>query len=684
MIILGVNGGEKPEAQVDESGAFHHDAAAALILNGRLIAAVEEERLNRIKHTNCFPARAIKYCLAEANLRPEQIDRIAVNSEAWNVTAEAVFECLNDPSRAIQNDASGVIGRLFESEFGLDLRDRIRFCQHHFAHAWSAYAMSGFSESLVMSVDAWGDDCCGMVFHAQHGRMKPLRRYNHSLGLLYVNMIRVLGLRRFDEYKAMGLAPYGDKNTLSRLFDKVYQLLPRGGYEISQMECEAMLLGKDLGLRFRRTGQPFQQFHMDFAAGLQNVIEEIVLHILRHYAAETGLKNLCLAGGVAQNCTLNGKILESELFQSVFVPPASHDAGGAIGAAYAIAFEEDATVRCVPTLHSFFGAQVGNDAQIARNLRRWSDVVSFERLDNVCDEAARVLAEGKVIGWVQDRSEFGPRALGNRSILADPRPAGNKDRINALIKKRESFRPFAPAVVAEKVTDFFDVPSTKASLSFMTYVLPVKMGMRDHLGAVTHVDGTARVQAVERSVNHKFWKVITCFGNITGTPIVLNTSFNNDAEPIVDSLDDAITCFLTTALDYLFAGDFLVQRKGALGESLGIENLSLSVPPYCRLEKKSRCRSRTGEQLGLFAVSHVKENCNLSSERDGYKGPRTIEVSPEMFSMLLTCNSSQSIGQVLDSVCVGNPGLRTRMIHELLELWSRRLVKIAPLSIGDA
>lgn len=681
MIILGLNGGEKREEQPDVAGAFRHDAAAALLVDGQLIAAVEEERLNRIKHTNCFPAHAIKHCLDAVRARLSEIDRIAINSDAWNIEREEMHECVVDPRRPLVDSAEAVVGRLFERDFKCDVSGKIRFCQHHFAHAWSAYALSGFSEGLVLSTDAWGDDCCGMVFRADGKKMTPLRRYHHSLGLYYLNMIQPLGFGRFDEYKAMGLAPYGNRDALSHMFKPIYRLLPRGEYEISQAECEAMLRTRDLYKHLRRQGQEFTKLHMDFAAGLQNSLEEIVFHILRHFVAETRLRNLCLAGGVAQNCTLNGKILESGLFENVFVQPAAYDAGGAIGSAYSVAFQEDPATRLTRMSHAFLGPHVGSEDEIAKGLKPWSELVAFEQLGNVTETAAKLLADGCVIGWIQDRSEFGPRALGNRSILADPRPAENKDRINAMVKKRESFRPFAPSVLAERAAEFFELPTTHASLSFMTYSLRVKKEMRARLAAVTHVDGTARVQTVEKATNNKFWHLLHAFGEITGVPVLLNTSFNNNSEPIVNSLDDGVCCFLTAELDYLIVGDYLVRRKGAIKGNLAVENCSVSIPNYCRLERSSKYWQETGRVSTSFALRHVKQIANSSSDQSGLQ---VRELSTDAFYLLLSSDGSHAIRELLDLSSQSHPGCRRRLVDELLQLWTERLVQITPCKGGNA
>jgi len=675
MIVLGVNGGGKREEQHDTSGLFDHDAAAAILVDGQLVAAVEEERLNRIKHSNCFPVRAIQYCMDAARVKFDQIDRIAFNGDGRFLEAEGVRRCLMDSEYPVVHDAVGVVANFFERDFGVDVREKIRFCHHHYAHAWSAYALSGFPESLVLSLDGWGDDCCGMVFRARGRHMDALRKYFDSLGWMYGTMIRLLGFGSFDEYKAMGLAPYGDKETFASLFKKGYQLLPDGEYrfEPSAIWNNGVLEDGALHEHARRKGEKFTQIHMDVAAALQAALEEIVLHVLEYFARETKVPNLCLAGGVAHNCTLNGKILQSGMFERVFVQPAAHDAGGALGASLSVAFEEDSASQVYELLQVFLGPDIGSEIEVEQVLRCWSDLIWFEHLDNVTETTAGLLADGHVVGWIQGRSEFGPRALGNRSILADPRPSSNKDRINKMIKKRESFRPFAPAVTEERATEFFDIPRTQASLSFMTYALGVKEEVRQLLGAVTHVDGSARIQCVSRHSNEFFWRLLNRFGEITGIPILLNTSFNNNVEPIVQTVEDALACFLTTDLDELVVGSFLVRRLAASDAQQAIKRFLLSLPVHCRLEKVSQLHEGTRRVQGSFAITHVKERVFASTVLDG--GPRSRQLSRHTFNVLLDCDGTSSVGELLNRVDVN---LRPGVVAELMRLWTERLVCLAP------
>jgi carbamoyltransferase len=671
MLVLGINGGDKREDEHDFRGGYYHDAAAVLLRDGKLVAAIEEERLNRIKHSNCFPAHAIRFCLDRAGVTIADIDRIAISTALWNVMRREMELCLADLTRALPDKSSGNMAKLFHQHFGVDVLQKLRFVDHHHAHAWSAYALSGFTKALVLSIDAVGDGCSGKVFHACDKRLETLHTYplDRSLGALYYNMISFLGFGDFEEYKAMGLAPYGDPQVYGSLFRENYRLLPKGDYEIKGFDAWfACFDSVGLLAHIRRRGESFTQVHMDFAAALQNTLEDIVFHVLRYYRAERELKQLCLAGGVAHNCTLNGKILNAGLFERVFVQPAAHDAGTSLGAALMIAFQEESDAQIIEIPHVFLGTHIGSNEEIAQTLDCWKEFIVFEQVPDIVVTSAQLLADGAVIGWVQGRSEFGPRALGNRSIVADPRPPDNKDRINAMIKKREGFRPFAPSVVEERMGEYFVSPLASAQLSFMTYVISVKEQSRHLLGAITHVDGTARVQTVSQSSNHKFWRLLNAFGEITGTPILLNTSFNNNVEPIVESVEDALACFLTTELDYLVVGDYLIHRPAPLKLQSAIEWSVPSLPPYCRLEITTKRDSETGLMRKISVIAHVKDG----------RFHRTTEISPAMSSLLVMADGSHSIGELRNTVVRDDCALDAELTAEALRLWGMRMLSLHP------
>lgn len=481
VLILGWHGGVKAEWQDLGPGWSTHDGAAVLIRDGRVIEAVEEERLNRVKHSNFFPGRAIRRCLQSAGVTLSDVDVVAMNfSERTRRTFPAdpglpsADSFLEDPS-APHATVREQIADLFLREFGVDISRKLHFCDHHLAHLWSAWGLSGFDESLVVSLDGSGDARSGMIAIGQRGGLRVVRELSvaQSLGNLYSDSIRLLGYKRFDEYKVMGLAPYGDAGRFASLFGQFFVLLPDGDYRIVDRE-ERWSLIHDAGLfpSARRRGEPFSPLHRDFAAALQRTLETVVLHVMRHFVAETKQRKLCYAGGVAHNCTLNGRLLYEGLFDEVFVQPAAHDAGGALGAAIEASVARGVEMTAgLP--HLFLGSELSSGDALAAQIEPWDALVRITRLADPIEETARLLEAGHVVGWVQGRSEFGPRALGNRSILADPRPAENKARINEMVKKREEYRPFAPSVLEDHLGQVVELPATRANMSFMTYTLNV-------------------------------------------------------------------------------------------------------------------------------------------------------------------------------------------------------------------
>jgi carbamoyltransferase len=564
MHILGISGGVNREQQSTYSLPWlFHDGAAVLLRDGERIAAVEEERLNRLKHTTCFPRRAIEACLSEGGIELAEVDRIAYyfSEEFKNSFYHTVHVNFFPSLPAFAGIRTELNRALQEQAPGVDFANRIHFVNHHWCHALSAYRDSGMEECLLAVFDGMGDLVSASLFHASAERIAPLQVASEpdSIGFFYWSLITLLGYQSFDEYRVMGLAPYGDPARFRDAVRSWYQLLPEGRWTIDR--TRAMTEGTRL-FKPRRRGEPFLAEHKDFARAIQDAAEELLFHSLRHWAAATGLRKLALAGGVAHNCTATGKLARSGLFDDIFVHPASHDAGAALGAAIAVHEVISGARSCGRRITDvYWGPDIGSAEQITRELERWRALIDWERSDDIADLAAEKLSGGAVLGWVQGRSEFGPRALGHRSIVADPRPAQNKDRINRMIKKREAYRPFAPAVLRERAADYFVLPWEGAHLPFMNFVVPVREHAQPLLGAVTHVDGTARLQTVDAADSPLFARLLTRFEARSGVPILLNTSFNNNAEPIVDSVRDALVCFLTTELDGLVVGDCLIRRK---------------------------------------------------------------------------------------------------------------------------
>ncbi|WP_409190523.1 carbamoyltransferase [Bradyrhizobium sp. RDM4] len=664
MLCLGLSGGldKVYENPLQLPNTFLHDGAAVLVKDGRVIAAVEEERLNRIKHSNKLPRSAIEYCLAAAGVKLRDVDRIAFYAtEAYcNSMLERLF--ISQPEISIPLDANLLLRHLLAAEFGTQVDpSRVSFVGHHQAHAVSALAMSGFEESLVLAIDGCGDFLSGLLAVGSGTEMTELMTFpeTNSLGLFYLETIRYLGYGLFDEYKVMGLAPYGDPARYRELFSQFYELSPNGNYRVHLDRVGPALLRN---IEVRRRGMPFTQQHRDVSASLQEALERIVFHILRHYREQTGMKRLCLAGGVAHNCTLNGKLLYSGLFEDIFVQPAAHDAGCALGAALMVSNEAGQAPPRERLQAVYWGPDVGNDDSIEQELKGWAGHLEIERTADVAARAAEWIANGAVIGWVQGRSEFGPRALGNRSILADPRPAANKDRINAMVKKRESYRPFAPSVLEEDAGAFFELPDGRAEYPFMNFVVRVRESMRALLGAITHIDGTARLQTVSRTSNAAYWELINAFKSRTGVPILLNTSFNNNAEPIVDSVADAITAFLSTELDGLVVGSFLIKKRATTLENWTA--LAVSLPAHVSLY---RVRAHTGRD-------RQETVCEI---RMGHSSHDSVRVSHDLFDMLMHIEKEAVLADLLARV-TSDRTRREALVNELRGLWDQRRIRLHP------
>lgn len=654
MYILGINGSANPvhENRYDVGEGNNHDSSAALLHNGEVLAIYEEERLNRIKHTNKWPCLAINACLDVAGITYDQVDYFTFNLTEktlekilWNYFSQLG---MNPPS------AHTFLQQLLQDQFQADIStDKVLLYNHHFAHAVTAFYPSQFEKALVVTIDGSGGEYSGTVYDGSGNDLKLLRTFSEeqSLGHFYNLVTNILGFsKNFDEYKVMGLAPYGSPGTYKELFSQMYRLLPEGNYELHKDFMVELMEICALG----NSNKVFGQTYKDIAASLQEALETIVFHILKHYVQATGHKKLCLAGGVALNCTMNGKLLSSGLFEDIFVYPGANDSGLAVGSALAAYYEYERGAKR-KTLHNMYvGSALENSDGIRQELDQWKQLVTYEELVDAPMKAAELLAQDKVIGWVQGNSEFAPRALGNRSILADPRPAKNKERINSMVKKREGFRPFAPSVMEEYVADFFELPTKRTEFSHMTFIFKVQQKYRELLGAITHVDGTARVQTVSKELNKKYWELIDHFRELTEVPIVLNTSFNNNAEPIVDSVRDALVSFLTTRLDFLIVGDFLVSRKEFfIGQT---EVLYPALPDHIFWKNSD---NTTPSLLTSF-------------------NEKVFTVTENLYAALKEADGKKNMRELLENVPVDEKG-KERLLEELLQLWDKRVVILSPV-----
>jgi carbamoyltransferase len=581
MNILGIN-------------AYHGNASAAIVCDGQLIAAVEEERFNRVKYAAGFPAQAIRYCLHEAGLTLADLDHVGVPRNPYARLGTKIFYALRMPSFArerarVLTKFSGVREALAQA-FDADPRKitaQFHRIEHHLAHLASAFFVSPFESAAVLSADGLGDFASTMWASGDGGRLRVEGSiaFPHSLGLYYTAVTQYLGFLKFgDEYKVMGLAAYGQPEQLDAFREIVkfderakdngfrlglgYFTHQRTGPEMSWAEAgKTPSLGKLFSDEMpRRLGQarlpeePLDQRHRTLASSLQTRLEEVYLGMLKKLAESTRRKAVCLAGGVAFNCVANGKIFEATPFEEVYVQPAAGDAGLSVGAAFHVWHQILGQPRSFVMDHAFWGPGF-TQTEIRKAIGASSIANSGYSVIELPEEelvrrAAAMIADGKILGWFQGRAEWGPRALGNRSIVADPRRPEMKEILNRRIKHREIFRPFAPSILAEATGEWF----TKSHPSpFMTLAYPVRPEKREKIPAPTHVDGTGRLQTVGREANPRYWKLIRAFGDVTGVPVVLNTSFN-DNEPIVCRPEEALDCFLRTQMDALVLGDFLVLK----------------------------------------------------------------------------------------------------------------------------
>jgi carbamoyltransferase len=550
------------------------DSAAALVTGGEVVAAAAEERFTGDKATGAFPVHAIHYCLAAARLKPEMVDYIAhgFSYEPF----KAFFDGEDYRRRQYAQVYSPEVQRaLMEQHFpGAGWGAKFVPVPHHEAHAASAFYPSGFDEALVLVSDGMGEVHSMTVGVGKGSDIRILGQVPalHSLGTLYGVFTLYLGFYMgLDEYKVMGLAPYGNPRRFYNRLMEFIKLKDDGTYAIpvfardqtlSDRETHAGVL-KYLEEQFgpaRAPDSEITQDHQDLAAGLQAVLQTCQMHVLRHFQKETGQSNLCLAGGVALNCSANGVIKRSRLFKRVFVQPAAGDDGTSVGAALFVDRRHDAAFKPRRMSVPLWGPEF-SEAEIRQSLAGRTDCegTRYESFDSLCREVAARIDRGEIVAWFQGRMEFGPRALGSRSILADPRDPTMRDRINSLVKKREAFRPFAPVVTKEAASRVFDVQAgEEETFAHMLFVMPVRPAFRDKLPAITHVDGSARAQTVAQEHNPRLWQLLREFEKLSGLPVLLNTSFNVKGQPIVCTPVEALDTFLFARLDVLVMGDYLV------------------------------------------------------------------------------------------------------------------------------
>ena len=558
MITLGINYSQM------------HDSSACLVRDGRLEVALAEERLSRVKHDCGFPLLAIRACLKAAGLRPDDVDFVCFGWPEPRHTYLHDLKCflagdhpvtfpaaLNSSRHFLSMWHQRGGGNRFTHAFG-PVKARFRYVDHHLAHAISAYAYSGFDEAAVLVLDGRGAWEATSIWHGKNGRLEPVLTlpWPNSLGLFYAAFTEYLGfVPNSDEWKVMGLAPYGQPGI--RLGDFIQQ-----NHELYSVNAQTLLghansfsAGIEPQLGPRRTPETeIDTRHKDVAWAVQDACEEAMLALAELAVKKTGCRNLCLAGGVALNSKANGKILATGRVEQIFVQPAASDDGVALGAALAPYMETGGSLPTTKMRHAYLGVEF-SDAEIEKTLQTYK--LRYTRLSDSASAAAELLAQGKILGWFQGRMEFGPRALGSRSILADPRDPEMNAKVNNAVKFREWWRPFAPSMLKEVAPEYIE---SATDSPFMILTAQVRQEKRSVIPSVTHVDGSARPQTVEADVNPLYWRLIREFGMRTGVPVIMNTSFNLRGEPIVRAPTDAIRTFYSSGLDALVLGSFLIEK----------------------------------------------------------------------------------------------------------------------------
>lgn len=575
MIIVGIN-------------AYHADASAAIFVNGTMIAAIEEERFTRVKHWAGFPKLAIEFCLKEAGISYNEVDFFAIGRNPKAKMFQKFLYVAKHPGGSFTAIRDRLYNRRKVASVAEELamisglpvenfNHKVKNIEHHRSHLASSFFASPFKDAACLSIDGSGDFSTTMTGIGSGNNIKVLKSVNfpHSIGIFYTAFTQLLGYPHYgDEYKLMGMAPYGEPKYTDALHDVIH-LTDDGLFKLNlayfrkgtsgvitygddHIPEVAPMYSAHLVKKFgapRTKEEPLSQYHKDLAASVQKMTETVIFHILNHLHKVTGLDSVCIAGGVAQNSVANGKITRHTPFKNVYIPSAGHDAGISMGAALFVQHQQKQLTRQA-IYSAYTGSRFTNE--IIKKILETKGIAYTQLNDEkIYDRVTDCLISGGIVGWMNGRSEFGPRALGARSILADPRRSDAKEILNSKIKRRESFRPFAPSILIEYVTEYFEIDEP---VPFMEKVFPVKKEKQAIIPAVTHVDGTGRLQTVDKNISPKYYALIEAFRKKTGIPVLLNTSFNEN-EPIVNSPEEALACYLRTDMDMLVMENILISRK---------------------------------------------------------------------------------------------------------------------------
>jgi carbamoyltransferase len=574
MYILGIN-------------AFHGDSSACLLKDGKVLCATEEERFRRVKHWAGFPSEAIKFCLEDEGISIKQVDHITISRDPKanffkkvlhslknSISISTIWNRLTNAKKV--SSVKGELAKIFELPES-EIKAEVHNIEHHRSHIASSFFASRFDKSAILSIDGFGDFTSTMTAIGKGNKFDVLDEVNypHSLGVFYSTVTQFLGFPNYgDEYKVMGLAPYGEAKYLKEL-EQILTLTDDGFFKLNRKYFKHFKEGvamsweggsptieslftpewEKLFRKAREKNDELEQFHIDLATSVQKFTEKVIFHMLNHLQKKTGCENICITGGVAQNSVANGKILENTNFKNIYIPSAGHDAGTSIGSALYLYNQILGNERLEEITSAYFGKKSSQE-EIVKVLEKESVKYKIYSDEDLYEKVSDKLVDGGVVGWFQGRAEFGPRALGHRSIIVDPRRKDAKDLLNEKIKRRESFRPFAPSILKEAVSDYF---VQKDTVPFMEKVFDIKKEKYDEIPAVTHVDGTGRLQSVDNEVSPRYHKLISKFAEKSGVPILLNTSFNEN-EPIVNKPEEALSCFLRTKMDMLVMENIIVER----------------------------------------------------------------------------------------------------------------------------
>lgn len=663
MLSLGIAGGLDPvhEQRLDSPENYTYDGAAVLVEDGVVLTAIEEERLDRIKHSNKFPLRAIEHCLQQRGVGPGDLDRIAYYVD--ETTADGLLRRMSllRPDMPPGLNARTLMRLTLSRGLGCEIdADKLRFFEHKLTHAACAMHQSGLEQALVAVLDNAGGMYVGRRDEAGCVAMETLAETtpSQSLQRLCSLVLPFLGLGMFEEHKAIALATAGDAKRFAELVGDLYDLQPEGSYRLRPERAAALLEA----VRPPAPDAEPSSEHADLAAALQGAMEEIVLHMLAHYRRATGLDSLCLAGGMAENTSTNGRILYSGLFDTVFVHPAAYDSGCAIGAALLASQDagKPSPRRRVETLR--WGSDLAAGEALETEMQRWTELIDAAPQADVAARASELLADGLLLAWVQGRSDFGSHALGARNVFGDPRDAETGRRVHRALGRRETYRPLAVMIPEEALDEWCAVPPGTGALPFQSIAARVREAKRPAIAAAMQADGCARVQSVSRQRTPEVWNLLRAFEQRTGSAALVTASFNNRSEPAVESVENAVASFLSSGLDALVVGHVLARKRSV--DWSAWTTLQISLPPYVRLVRtKGWLERQQGEPSDELRTSFSP----------GIRKP----ISRPLGDLLFDLDGATTLADLLRGASLQAAAER-ELTEEVLELWSARLVVLRP------